>query len=323
MFLNKSSTDYCDLIGIAECIRPSLIPYKISSIAENTSIKGEKNLNHHPVYHFTDNNQPTSYYRARSGMVYEFLFAYEKKYFDDEYLRINKQWVKNYWSICFVYVFVYLTLIFAGQWYMKSRDKFDMRRGLVAWNLVLALFSTMGSIRLWPEFINAVMTNDLDHAYCSKDFAHGVGGGWTALFAASKFPELLDTFFIIARKQKLIFLHWYHHATVLIYCWYSCQDFNPSARLFAPLNFSVHSVMYSYYACRAMRFNIPRWVSMTITIAQISQMVAGVCANCAIFLKKQRGEDCDVSYDNLKWCLIMYLSYFALFMNFFFKTYRY
>jgi elongation of very long chain fatty acids protein 6 len=37
---------------------------------------------------------------------------------------------------------------------------------------------------------------------------------------ASKVPETIDTLFIVLRRQKLIFLHWYHHATVLVYCFY-------------------------------------------------------------------------------------------------------
>lgn len=55
------------------------------------------------------------------------------------------------------------------------------------------------------------------------------------------------------RKQKLIFLHWYHHITVLIYCWYSFSQYTAPARWFVVMNFVVHSIMYTYYAFRALR----------------------------------------------------------------------
>lgn len=46
-----------------------------------------------------------------------------------------------------------------------------------------------------------------------------VAAFWGTLFSLSKVIELGDTAFIILRKQPLIFLHYYHHATVLIYTW--------------------------------------------------------------------------------------------------------
>jgi elongation of very long chain fatty acids protein 6 len=131
----------------------------------------------------------------------------------------------------------------------------------------------------------------------------------------------LDTFFIVARKQKLIFLHWYHHATVLIYCWYSINQEASSGLWFALINFQVHAIMYGYYACRAMRFSIPRYVNMTITAGQISQMVVGIYINTSAYLKKQRDERCDISDANIAASFIMYLSYFVLFLLFFLKTY--
>ena len=67
-------------------------------------------------------------------------------------------------------------------------------------------------------------------------------------------PELGDTIFIVLRKQKLIFLHWYHHITVLIYCWYSFSQYTAPARWFVVMNFIVHSIMYTYYAFRALRY---------------------------------------------------------------------
>jgi hypothetical protein len=260
-------------------------------------------------------------YHARTGINYSFVMFFERKFFDREYSDRNVLWVKHYWSMSFVYAALYLVLIFTGQHFMKNREKFEMRRGLIAWNLLLCLFSLGGCIRLWPEFIYTLRTHGLEHSFCSQDFAHGVYGAWGALFVGSKFPELFDTFFIVARKQKLIFLHWFHHATVLIYCWYSTSDFSPSGRWFALINYTVHSVMYGYYACRAMRFNIPRWVNITITTGQISQMVVGIFVNLSVFFKKQRWEECGVSYDNIKWSFIMYVSYFVLFSLYFLNTY--
>ena len=37
--------------------------------------------------------------------------------------------------------------------------------------------------------------------------------------------------------------------------------------------------MYSYYALKAMHYRVPRFVSMAITVAQLSQMVAGCAVN--------------------------------------------
>merc|ERR1711871_948387 len=103
----------------------------------------------------------------------------------------------------------------------------------------------------------------------------GSTGLWVQLFVYSKIPELFDTFFIVARQSPLIFLHWYHHVTVLLYCWHSYATEAPQALYFVAMNYSVHAIMYCYYACTALRlkFPLPPW---TITMAQISQMVVGV-----------------------------------------------
>jgi hypothetical protein len=87
------------------------------------------------------------------------------------------------------------------------------------------------------------------------------------------------------------------------------------------MNFQVHAIMYGYYACRAMRFNIPKWISMCITAGQISQMVVGIYINSSAFLKKRRGLDCGISDSNIAASFLMYLAYFLLFSLFFLRTY--
>ena len=41
------------------------------------------------------------------------------------------------------------------------------------------------------------------------------------------------------------------------------------------MNYTVHALMYTYYAFRALQFRIPKWTMMTITALQLLQMVVG------------------------------------------------
>lgn len=60
---------------------------------------------------------------------------------------------------------------------------------------------------------------------------------------------------------------------------YAFKEYTAPARWFIAMNFTVHSAMYSYYALKAMHYRIPRFVSMVITVAQLTQMVGGCAVN--------------------------------------------
>lgn len=157
------------------------------------------------------------------------------------------------------------------------------------------------------------------HSFIEQD---KVSGFWTWLFVLSKLPELGDTIFIVLRKQPLIFLHWYHHITVLMYSWFSYTEYTSSARWFVAMNYCVHSLMYSYYALRAMRFNPPRFIPMLITTLQLTQMVVGCAINVwAHSFVQTPGRSCHISPMNIKLSIAMYFSYFVLFAQFFYGTY--
>ena len=156
----------------------------------------------------------------------------------------------------------------------------------------------------------------------SPSYFYGPTAFWSYMFVISKVYELGDTVFIVLRKQPLIFLHWYHHISVMIYVWYSYTDHTSPGRWFMVMNYTVHSFMYTYYAARAMRFRVARWVNIFITSIQISQMVMGLIINMSIYrVKTQGGRYCQQSFENLKYCSLMYLSYFFLFAYFFYITY--
>ena len=80
-------------------------------------------------------------------------------------------------------------------------------------------------------------------------------------------------------------------------------------------------MMYSYYAARAMQYRIPKWVQITVTIFQLSQMVVGCFVNYKAYIYKEAGATCKVAYSNIFWSFVMYAIYFLLFLHFFFVNY--
>lgn len=126
--------------------------------------------------------------------------------------------------------------------------------------------------------------------------------------------------FIVLRKQRLIFLHWYHHITVLLYSWFSYRDQVAGAGWFMTMNYTVHAFMYSYYTARAAGLWVPRPFAMMITIAQILQMAMGLTVLGLVYHWMDE-EHCQSSMDNITWGSLMYFSYLILFAIFFYDSY--
>lgn len=230
-------------------------------------------------------------------------------------------WMTAYWTSSFWYAAVYVVLIFAGRRYMADRPRFDLRWGLVLWSGFLAVFSVCGAARTVPELVYVSWMHSFQYSVCIPSYFYGPTAFWAYTFVISKVYELGDTAFIILRKQPLIFLHWYHHITVMIYVWYSYTDHTAPGRWFTAMNYAVHSFMYTYYMIRALRFRIPRFVSVFITSIQIAQMVMGLTVNCWSYFYKLQGIYCQQSYENMRYSTMMYVSYFFLFAYFFYGAY--
>ena len=141
------------------------------------------------------------------------------------------------------------------------------------------------------------------------------------LFIFSKVPELIDTVFIVLRKKPLIFLHWYHHVTVLLYCWSSCSVMAGSGLYFVSMNFTVHALMYGYYCLKILGVCPKSFPAILITASQIAQMFigTGVCASSWYYLFS--GKTCQNDLSNLTAGALMYGSYMYLFCDFAFRRY--
>lgn len=70
---------------------------------------------------------------------------------------------------------------------------------------------------LFQDFLYNWASHGLAYSLCHSCNPDSVAAYWSLLFALSKIVELGDTLFIVLRKKPLIFLHYYHHAAVLVY----------------------------------------------------------------------------------------------------------
>jgi len=232
-----------------------------------------------------------------------------------------RQWHGDNFMVSVYASAIYVALIFGIKFFMRNREPFKIRTLLTLWNFGLAIFSIFSLALMLPEYTNLVMNKGLHSSVCIRENKNMVYGVGLLIMAWSKLFELGDTLFIVLRKQKLIFLHWYHHITVLMYTWAVYQHNDPSLPLFMVINVFIHSLMYSYYSMKAMRFRVPTSISMVITSLQLLQMVVGVTVNVYSYFNKLGGGDCDRTDKEINQALIMYGSYLILFGNFFYQTY--
>ena len=235
--------------------------------------------------------------------------------------------MKSIWHYSLYISALYALAIVGLQKWMENRKPYNLRRPLFVWSLGLSLFSFIGFYCCGFTHLRLLVSEGFESSICSKLMHNGRAGLWMFLFVISKAPELVDTYFIILRKQKLIFLHWYHHITVFIYCWYHYTKQIYMAQWFCTMNYGVHAVMYLYYAVRAPGYyRPPVWVNKFITMLQLGQMVLGVTVNSFVYYKMTDPSwYCDGTIEKsffYVYCsLAMYLSYFVLFAHFFYTTY--
>ena len=265
-------------------------------------------MDHHKIY---DN-------RASFPPLPKFIEDIEETYFNEQYLHNLFQ---KYWHYSIYIAIFYLIFIFSFKKYMENRKPFDLRTPLIIWSGVLAVFSWLGAYRFLYGFYFLFMKHGFQGTLCATYYYKSKPEGfWVACFVLSKVPELVDTFFIVARKKKLIFLHWYHHATVLVYSFYLYRDRLAGGAYYGTMNFSVHAIMYSYYAFSAARIRLPKIVNIIVTSLQTMQMFVGVFVTIYLTFHVN-DKQCPIHKENLMAAFAMYSTYLYLFGEFFVNTY--
>merc|ERR1712190_409606 len=91
---------------------------------------------------------------------------------------------------------------------------------------------------------------------------------------------------------------------------------------FAAMNYSVHAVMYGYFAITATKYRkLVTPFAIFITLAQLMQMLVGMYVTIKAVIHQKRGEECHVNKTNSVLGLGMYFSYFVLLFKLFVDNY--
>ena len=118
-----------------------------------------------------------------------------------------QKWAAARPQLPYVAIVIYLLSISAGQSMMRNRKPLHLKWLLFAWNSALALTSFIGVIRGTYEVGTFVKRSGFLSSMCIAK-TDNVTAFWVFVFLMSKFAELGDTFFLVAKKKNVMFLHW-------------------------------------------------------------------------------------------------------------------
>lgn len=229
---------------------------------------------------------------------------------------------------------MYVHPIRDGKYVQSETTKKFWINVMIGWNAFLTFYSAVcfygilsHLIPFWFRLYNNP-SSTLSDFICdyNTDHFNKTAWIWQFTFIMSKFPELFDTVIILARGREPDFLHWYHHFTVLVYCWYAGSLLNPLGIYFALINSFVHFVMYDYYKMQGYGVRIS--YAQRITQIQITQMVIGIILSGIMAKISREDKSCGAKPNQYTDILLigtatMYGSYLLLFLQFYIKRFFY
>ncbi|KAI8372774.1 ELO family [Radiomyces spectabilis] len=224
---------------------------------------------------------------------------------------------------------IYFVVIFGGQRLMVNHSAFELQKLSRIHNLLLTLASGLLLVLLTEQIGPLLYHQGFFHAVCGDDSWHSPLDLLYYLNYLLKYWELLDTVFLVLRKKRLEFLHYFHHSMTLLLC-FIIQNEQPGAT-WVPivLNLWVHVLMYYYYYRTAAGVHI--WWKKYLTTMQITQFVLDltVIVFCSYtyfashyFPRMPHLGHCTATDFSAIFAPALLGSYLVLFINFYRLTYQ-
>ncbi|GMR60423.1 hypothetical protein PMAYCL1PPCAC_30618, partial [Pristionchus mayeri] len=234
------------------------------------------------------------------------------------------RWMDDHIIFTFQASFLYLITIFSIKQWMSTRERFTLKYPVATWNLFIAALSGVCAAAMSPEFFGNIYHKGFGGSVCDTQQETFSGNQGRALFLLliARLPEFIDTFFIVLKKQPLLFIHYFHHAFTLCMTWGTYSYFAPGSRHAIYVNSLIHTVMYSYYFLTSLNVRPPPFVARSITIGQIVQFFYIFYTLVHLTVLHATTESCQQDSSGLALTWFMDLTYLYLFIDFYLNKYK-
>ncbi|XP_037299463.1 elongation of very long chain fatty acids protein 7-like [Manduca sexta] len=202
---------------------------------------------------------------------------------------------------------------------MKNRPAYKLNNLLLFYNAFQVLFSAY-LVFIYTRYIlryNVITTR------CPKDQDLQEVINEIYPYFIAKHLDLLDTVFFVFRKKdnQITFLHLYHHTTMVGWTWFHLM-YHPTDHfvVVGMLNSFVHVLMYAYYGISALGPKYAKyvWWKKHLTKVQLVQFILVV----SHLHYQQKLTPCPLPNAFHYYCMALIYSFFALFMNFYIRSYQ-
>ncbi|XP_076075641.1 very long chain fatty acid elongase 4-like [Mytilus galloprovincialis] len=214
---------------------------------------------------------------------------------------------------------VYVSLVLICPKLVKKLPPMNLKLILVPYNFVLVALS----VYMFVEFITVSLLSNYSYRCQPVDYSEDYLAVRMAKvlwwFFFSKVIELIDTLFLILRKNQVSFLHAYHHCTMILTYWMGVKYVAGGQAFFVPmLNTFVHIIMYTYYGLAVLGPHMQKylWWKKYLTKLQLIQFVSFIIHSGYNLLS-----GCDFPQGFNIAVLIYSLTLILLFANFYYKSY--
>ncbi|KAI8989593.1 ELO family [Pilobolus umbonatus] len=223
----------------------------------------------------------------------------------------------------------YFTLIFGGRYLMTNLKPLPCKLIFQAHNILLTFVSGVLLALLFEQLLPQLYHHGIHYTICSPDAWNNRLELIYYLNYLVKWWELADTGFLVIKKKKLEFLHYFHHSMTMALCYTQLVGRTTVSWVPILLNLTVHVLMYYYYYRTSTGAKL--WWKRHLTTMQITQFIIDLVVIYSVtysYYAFSNGNHlpnfgtCAGTESAAAFGCAILTSYLFLFINFYRKTYK-